>query len=43
MNSLDDLKISVVYMPTSLENNTRNPIEKVTEISIVHDCCKLVN
>ena len=37
MNSLDDLKISVVYMPTSLENNRRNPIEKVTEISIVHD------
>ena len=37
MNSLDDLKIIVVYMPTSLEKNSRNPIEKVTEISIVHD------
>ena len=37
MNSLDDLKISVVYMPVSLEKNSRNPIEKVTEISIVHD------
>ena len=37
MNSLDDLKVSVVYMPTSLENNSRNPIEKVSEISIVHD------
>ena len=41
MNSLSfvgwNLKFGVLYMAMSMENNSQNPIQKVTGTSIVHD------